>query len=85
MDVAANGTLSNLTYFVEWGEFGLTVDDNGDVYVADGHILVFDNKGNIKRIIKVPERPSTIKFGGKDNKELFITGRSKFFKVDVNL
>jgi len=84
MDVAANGTLSNLTYFVEWGEFGLTVDDNGDVYVADGHILVFDNKGNIKRIIKVPERPSTIKFGGKDNKELFITGRSKFFKVDVN-
>jgi len=84
MDVAANGTLSNLTYFVEWGEFGLTVDDNGDVYVADGHILVFDNKGNIKKTIKVPERPSTIKFGGKDNKELFITGRSKFFKVDVN-
>lgn len=85
MDVAANGILSNLTYFVEWGEFGLTIDDNGDVYVADGHILVFDNKGDIKRIIKVPERPSTIKFGGKDNKELFITGRSKFFKVDVNL
>lgn len=84
MDVANDGTLSNLTYFVEWGEFGVTVDHEGNLYVADGHILVFDKDGSRKKIIQVPERPSTIRFGGSNPNELFITGRSKFFKVIVD-
>lgn len=84
MDVGNDGTLSNLTYFVEWGEFGLTVDHKGNLYVADGHILVFDKDGSRKKIIQVPERPSTIRFGGSNQNELFITGRSKFFKAIVD-
>lgn len=84
MDVANDGTLSNLKYFVEWGEFGLTVNSAGDVYVAEGHILVFDKDGAKKTMIRVPERPSTIKFGGKNKNELFITGRSKFYRVVVD-
>jgi hypothetical protein len=35
MDVAPDGTLSNLKYFVEWGEFGSAVDKDGNLYVAD--------------------------------------------------
>lgn len=81
MDVAADGTLSNLKYFVEWGEFGSAVDKDGNLYVADGQIYIFDKDGNHKGIIDVPERPSTIQFGGKDGNTLFITGRSKFFSV----
>lgn len=84
MDVANDGTLSNLKYFVEWGEFGLTVDPDGNVYVADGHILVFDKDGAKKTMIRVPERPSTIQFGGENKNELFITGRSKFYRVIVD-
>lgn len=83
MDVAQDGTLSNLEYFVEWGEFGSTVDKDGNLYVADGQIYVFDKEGKQKNVIDVPERPSTICFGGKDGNTLFITGRSKFFKVKV--
>lgn len=81
MDVAADGTLSNMKYFVEWGEFGSAVDKDGNLYVADGQIYIFDKDGNHKGIIDVPERPSTIQFGGKDENTLFITGRSKFFSV----
>lgn len=83
MDVAADGTLSNLTYFVEWGEFGSAVDKEGNLYVADGHIYIFDKEGKEKGLIEVPERPSTLQFGGKDGNTLFITGRSKFFSVKV--
>lgn len=83
MDVAQDGTLSNLKYFVEQGEFGSAVDKEGNLYVADGEIYIFDKEGNRKGMIRVPERPSTLQFGGKDGNTLFITGRSKFFGVRV--
>lgn len=83
MDVAGDGTLSNLKYFVEWGEFGSAVDKEGNLYVADGQIYIFDKEGNERGIIDVPERPSSIQFGGSDGNTLFITGRSKFFSVKV--
>ena len=83
MDVAADGTLSNLKYFVEWGEFGSVVDKEGNLYVADGQIYVFDKDGKNTRIIDVPERPLTITFGGQDGNTLFITGRTKLFSVRI--
>ena len=83
MDVAADGTLSNLKYFTEWGEFGSTVDKDGNLYVADGQIYIFDKDGKEKGMIEVPMRPSSIQFGGKDGNTLFITARSKFFSIKV--
>jgi hypothetical protein len=80
-DVAQNGTLSNLRYFTEWGEFGSAVDNSGNLYVADGQIIVFDKYGKQLSVIPVPERPSTIQFGGKEKTDLFITGRSGFFRI----
>ncbi|MDR1644610.1 MAG: SMP-30/gluconolactonase/LRE family protein [Tannerellaceae bacterium] len=83
MQVAPDGTLSDLQYFVEWGEFGSAVDSEGNLYVADGQIYVFDKDGNPKGVIDVPERPSAIQFGGADNRTLFITARSKLFSVRI--
>jgi hypothetical protein len=83
MDVAADGTLSNLKYFVEWGEFGSAIDNEGNLYVADGQIHIFDKDGKEKGIIEVPVRPSSIRFGGTDGNTLFITARAKFFSVKI--
>lgn len=83
MTVASDGTLSEPEYFVEWGEFGSAVDKKGNLYVADGQILVFDEQGTMISKINVPERPSTITFGGKDRSTLFITGRSSLFNVRI--
>jgi hypothetical protein len=83
MEVAQNGTLSNLKYFVEYGEFGSAVDNEGNLYVADGQIYIFDKDGKKKGVIEVPGRPSSITFGGTDGNTLFITARSKFFSVKI--
>ena len=83
MDVAPDGTLSNLNYFVEWGEFGSAVDSDGNLYVADGQVYVFDQTGKEIGMIEVPERPSTLQFGGKDGNTLFITARSRLFRVKI--
>lgn len=83
MEVAADGTLSEPVYFVEWGEFGLTVDNEQNVYIADGQVFVFNKDGKLKKQIDVPERPSTIRFGGTDKNTLFITGRSSLFSIRI--
>jgi hypothetical protein len=83
MSVAPDGTLSNLEYFVEWGEFGSAVDAEGNLYVADGEIYIFDPAGKQKGMIPVPERPGAICFGGKDRNTLFIAARSRLFSVRI--
>jgi outer membrane protein assembly factor BamB len=81
--VSSNGTLTNLKHFVEQAEFGTAVDANGNVYIADGHIYVYDKEGTLKNEIRVPERPSSITFGGANNDILFITARSGFYAVKI--
>lgn len=83
MDVAADGRLSNLKYFVEQAEFGSAMDDDGNLYVANGQIYIYNPAGEKIGVIKVPERPSTIQFGGQDRGILFITARSSFYAVRV--
>jgi hypothetical protein len=83
MDVGPDGRLSNLQYFVEWSEYNAAVDNEGNVYIADGQIYVFDKDGKEKGMIEVPERPTTILFGGKDNKTLFITTRKSLYSVRI--
>jgi len=84
MDVDAEGKLSNLTHFIERGEFGSAVDKNGNIYVTDGHVYVFNEEGKQINRIAVPERPSSLVVGGKDGNTLFITARSSFYRVELN-
>lgn len=83
LDVAPDGTLSNLHYFTEWGEFGSTTDAAGNLYVADGQIRIFTPEGKSKGVLTIPERPSTLLFGGKEGNTLFITTRTGFFRYRI--
>jgi Pectate lyase superfamily protein/SMP-30/Gluconolactonase/LRE-like region len=83
MAVDPKGYVSDLHYFAEKGEFSSVPDKNGNVYIADGEVYVFDREGKQTGIIHVPERPSSIVFGGKDGKTLFITGRSALYQTEI--
>jgi sugar lactone lactonase YvrE len=82
-DVDSKGYLSNLRYFTEKGEFSSVPDNQGNVYVADGEIYIYTRDGIQTGMIKVPERPSGIVFGGKDGRTLFITGRSGLYRTTI--
>ncbi len=81
VDVDQQGYISNLKYFAERGEFASTTDAQGNVYIADGQVYVYDSTGKQIKIIKVPERPTSIVFGGKDGKTLFVTGHGGLYEV----
>jgi Pectate lyase superfamily protein/SMP-30/Gluconolactonase/LRE-like region len=83
LSVDTKGFVSDLHYFAEKGEFSSIPDNQGNVYVADGEIYVFNKKGEQERMIHVPERPSSIVFGGNDGKTLFITGRSALYRTEI--
>ncbi len=79
-DVSQSGELSNLKYFAEKGEFSCVPDLHGNVFIADGEIYTYSSEGKQTGMLRIPERPSTISFGGTDLKTLFITGRTTLFR-----
>ncbi|MDB5135341.1 MAG: gluconolaconase [Mucilaginibacter sp.] len=83
VSVSPEGYVADLNYFAEKGEFGITTDSQGNVYIADGQIYVFDAAGKQIKVIKVPERPTSVVFGGKDSKTLYITGATSLYLKNI--
>lgn len=79
--VGPEGHLSSPEIFAEKGEFSSAIDNNGNVYIADGQIYIYDKSGKQTGEIEVPERPTALVFGGENNETLFVTGRSGLYKV----
>jgi len=82
-DVDTKGYISNLKYFAKKGEFSSLSDNQGNVYIADGEVYVYNSAGKQTGMIKIPERPSSIAFGGKDGKTLFITGKTALYRTEI--
>ena len=83
MDVAAGGRLSNLKEIKPRGGYSTSVDRDGNLYVADGQIFVYDVNGKEINRINLPERPISITFGGKDGNTLFATTQNSLYGVRV--
>ena len=83
LKVDSLGYVSDLQYFAEKGEFSSVPDKQGNVYIADGEVYVFNKDGKQTGIIRVPDRPSSIVLAGKDGKTLFITGRSALYRAEI--
>ena len=85
VDEGEEGTLSAKTLFAESGSDGMTLDNKGNLYLTSGTVLVYNPKGKKIEEIPFPERPSNICFGGKDGKTLFVTARTGFYSLDMNV
>ena len=76
-----DGTLSDLKVFAYQGGESLAQDEAGNVYLAAGQIYVYDRGGKAVDVIKVPERPTHLVFGGKDHRTLFILSHSSIYSI----
>ncbi len=79
--VGEDGGLSDLRLFVNQGGEGIATDAEGDVYLAAGHVLVYDPSGTLIETIEVPRRPTQVVFGGPDRRTLFLPARDALYAV----
>ena len=76
-----DGSLSQITPFVEQGGESLAQDAQGNVYLAAGQIFAYSPAGNFLGGIDVPERPHDIVFGGKDRRTLYMLSDHSLYSV----
>jgi sugar lactone lactonase YvrE len=76
-----DGTLRDLKPFAERGAESVAVDAQGNVYIANGQIFVYDSTGKAIDEIDVPERPIGLLFGGPDRRTLFILTHRALYGV----
>lgn len=84
-DIQADGTLSNKTFFAPEGSDGMTIDNQGNVYLTNKFVSVFDKTGKKIAQIEVPEQPSNVCFGGKKRNILFITARTSVYTLKMKV
>ena len=80
-----DGTLSKKKLFAPEGSDGMTIDNEGNIYLTTNVVAVYNKNGEKIETIKVPEGPANVCFGGKDKKTLFITARTSLYSVRMRV
>jgi len=79
-----DGTLSNKKLFCGLGSDGMTIDNEGNVYLTGKGVSVFNSAGEKIEQIDVNERwTANVCFGGKDQDTLFITASKSLYAVKM--
>jgi gluconolactonase len=85
-DVQEDGSLKNKRKHCEAGSDGMTLDNEGNVYLTRGtNVLIFDKTGKDIEKIAVPEGTTNVCFGGKDRQTLFITAGKSLYTIKTRV
>ncbi len=79
------GVLSGRKLFTAMGSDGMTIDDQGNVYLTGDGVTIFDKRGKQIDHIAVPEKwTANITFGGPAQQTLFITASKSVYTLKMN-
>jgi len=85
--IQEDGTLQDKRLFCEMGSDGMTLDEEGNVYLTNKEgVTVFNQHG--ERIENIPTGASwtaNVCFGGADGKTLFITAMDGLYAISMNI
>jgi outer membrane protein assembly factor BamB len=71
--------------FTERGGTAVVADRDGNVYLAGDQVYVYNRQGRQTGILEIPERPSSLCFGGRDHRTLFIGARGSLYAIRTNV
>lgn len=83
--IEPDGSLSHKRLFAPVGADGMTLDNEGNLYMAERGIVVYDPTGKHLETIEVPERPTNVCFAGTDGHTLFITARPAIYTLRMHV
>jgi gluconolactonase len=80
--IQPDGTLAGKALVCEEGSDGMTLDEEGNLYLTGDGVKVFDAKGQLVEHVKVPEQwTANVAFCGKDRRTLFITASKGLYSI----
>ena len=85
-NVQKDGTLAHKSLFCKLGSDGMTIDNEGNVYLTGHGVTVFNPKG--EQILHIPIEENwtgNIKFGGKDRHLLFIAASTSIYGLNMRV
>ncbi|MEP6596660.1 MAG: SMP-30/gluconolactonase/LRE family protein [Ginsengibacter sp.] len=83
-EIRSDGHIANKKKFISMGGDGITLDKNGNLYLAGNGVTIFDPYGN--KIAQIPIKEDwtgNVCFGGKDKKTLFITASGGIYTMQM--
>jgi gluconolactonase len=83
--INSDGTLSDKKLFAPEGSDGMTIDNQGNIYLTTRVVAVYNPKGEKIQEIELPERPANVTFGGKDKQTLFITAQTSLYSIKMQV
>ncbi len=83
--IQEDGSLADRRLIAPVGSDGMTLDDQGNLYLARNAVHVYSPDGKKLAEIDVPEAPSNVCFGGADHRTLFITARKGLYAIRMNV
>lgn len=81
--VKQDGSLADVKLFAHRGGESVAVAPDGNVYIAAGQIHIYRPDGTQIGEIDVPERPTSLRFGGSDGRTLFILARTSLYSAPM--
>jgi gluconolactonase len=85
-DVASSGALRNNRVFAELASAedgvpdGMKVDSKGRIFcTGPGGCWVYEPDGKLLGVIRLPEIPANLAFGGPDHRDLYFTARTSVY------
>ncbi|WP_375416665.1 SMP-30/gluconolactonase/LRE family protein [uncultured Hymenobacter sp.] len=84
--IGADGRLGDRQLFVEQGSDGMTIDEQGNVYLTGQGVTVYSPAGQLIQHIAVPAAwTGNVCFAGKNRQTLFITASDAVFTVPMRV
>jgi gluconolactonase len=85
-DIQPDGSLTNKTFICAQGSDGMTIDEEGNLYLTGHGVTIYSPTGEKIEHIPVPESWSgNVSFGGKDHKTLFITASKSLYSMQMRV
>ncbi|MBC2839972.1 SMP-30/gluconolactonase/LRE family protein [Robiginitalea sp. SC105] len=85
-DILDDRTLENPTLLITQGSDGMTLDEQGNLYLTGRGVDVYSPQGKHLLHIDVPESwTANITFGGTEGKTLFITAMDSVYTLEMNV
>ena len=84
--ITKDGLLRDKQLFVDQGSDGMTLDNEGNLYLTGNGITIYNNKGKKIEYIAIPAKwTGNVCFGGSEKNLLFITASDKIFTLKMRV